>query len=99
MSPYQVRYISKLSAMAESLVGCACAFCGASEQLEYAHLTPNHIRGRGRGAQSRLRDIVNNPTNYVRLCRPCHLVFDKPKGGIIYVNIDGRKRLFGGLFA
>lgn len=52
--------------------GGRCMKCLATEQLEFAHLKPTGLCGRGRGLNHRVLDILRNPHDYVLLCRKCH---------------------------
>jgi hypothetical protein len=40
--------------------------------LEFAHVKPTGLCGRGRGLQHRFFDILRNPDCYRLLCRSCH---------------------------
>lgn len=52
--------------------GGKCAQCPSTERLEFAHLEPTGLRGRGRGRKNRLFDILKHPEKYVLLCGLCH---------------------------
>ncbi len=52
--------------------GGKCAQCPSAEKLEFAHLEPTGLRGRGRGRKERLFDILKHPEKYVLLCGYCH---------------------------
>lgn len=45
-------------------------------RLELAHLKPTGLRGRSRGSERQLKDVLANPTCYARLCRACHVEMD-----------------------
>jgi hypothetical protein len=51
--------------------------CKVTEALEFAHLEPTGLWGRGRGLPQRVHDIVNNPTHYILVCRPHHVKQEK----------------------
>lgn len=53
-------------------VGCSC-----EKNLEFAHLKPTSVVGRGRGRSDRYLDIKRNPDAYILLCRDCHRRFDR----------------------
>jgi hypothetical protein len=57
--------------------GGACDACGATWTLEFAHVKPTGLNGRGRGKYRRLRDILRNRDAYRLLCRECHLIMDQ----------------------
>ena len=56
--------------------GNRCAICGEPHALEFAHVTPTGLNGRGRGGLVRAYDIQRNPDAYRLLCRSCHLRYD-----------------------
>lgn len=65
---------------------CMNIQCQSTEwyMVEFAHVRPTECvtvgRGRdrrGRGSAERYRDIRDNPSAYVLLCRECHCEFDK----------------------
>lgn len=44
--------------------------------MEFAHLAPTGLQGRGRGLRARVLDIERNPQAYALLCRHCHKGLD-----------------------
>lgn len=48
----------------------------APRWLEFAHVAPTSLRGRGRGQAARYHDIKRNPHAYILVCRACHLRAD-----------------------
>lgn len=44
--------------------------------LEFAHVRPTGLHGRGRGLQRRFFDILRHPDAYTLLCKKCHGLFD-----------------------
>jgi 5-methylcytosine-specific restriction endonuclease McrA len=56
--------------------GGKCQKCGNGGRLEFAHIEPTDLNGRGRGRKERYYDVINNPTAYLLLCRNCHKLFD-----------------------
>ena len=80
----QARYHARLRERAMALLGGRrCQECGLSEmedfepvRLEFAHVAPTKLNGRGRGTYHRLRDVEKNPEAYRLLCRPCHMDLD-----------------------
>ena len=56
--------------------GNKCLQCGNMGKLDFAHVRPTRVSGRGRGMDSRMRDIRHHPNDYILLCRKCHLVLD-----------------------
>lgn len=49
-----------------------CEDCSSTDRLEFHHIIPTGLRGRGRGSQNRLYDIQKHPLNYRLLCHTCH---------------------------
>lgn len=45
-------------------------------RIQFAHIEPTGLEGKGRGRKERLYDILKNPDKYVPLCESCHLDFD-----------------------
>jgi len=58
------------------LYGGECAICGSKERLEFAHVKPTELEGRGRGRKERYYDISSNPDCYMLLCHWCHREHD-----------------------
>jgi len=46
--------------------------CKKRNGLEFAHIAPTGLRGRGRGQTQRYYDIKRHPECYELLCDPCH---------------------------
>lgn len=65
--------------------GDRCEDCGAAHStigrriapLEFAHVRPTGLAGRGRGRNHRARDIKRNPGAYRLLCHKCHYEADR----------------------
>ena len=57
--------------------GNQCVFCGERENLDFAHLRPTGLRGKGRGMDARATDIRKNPDDYILLCHKCHVIHDR----------------------
>jgi len=53
-----------------------CWFCGSIEHLEFFHIIPTELNGRGRGFLKRMYDIAKNPTCYGLACKDCHYLYD-----------------------
>lgn len=55
--------------------------CGARDELEFCHIIPTTLSGKGRGKAKRMCDILRHPLNYVLRCNACHRKIDgwKPK--------------------
>jgi hypothetical protein len=51
--------------------------CARDRRLEFAHLRPTGLRGRGRGRAERYHDILRNPDAYSLRCWWCHLELDR----------------------
>ena len=43
---------------------------------QFAHRIPTGLDGRGRGADNRIHDVMQNPHCYGLLCEPCHREYD-----------------------
>lgn len=56
--------------------GRVCGASGVFHALEFAHLEPTGLCGRGRGLSSRYHDIKKHPECYELMCVPCHRTFD-----------------------
>ena|ERR1700733_14214747 len=88
---FQVRPIKPLAyanrrvASLREARGNKCEDCGATgtddKPLEFAHLKPTGLCGRGRGQTQRATDILKNPDSYALLCNKCHRKRDK-RGGV-----------------
>ena len=66
----------KLIELREKYGGC-CQHCGSKDDLNFAHIKPTGLSGKGRGMDARCRDIMKNPRSYILLCFNCHKEFDK----------------------
>lgn len=56
-----------------------CTNCGSAKDVEFAHLKPTKLNGRGRGSHHRRLDVLHNLDKYTRLCKRCHVMFDNGK--------------------
>jgi len=57
--------------------GGKCNHCGEMEKpLQFAHVRPTNISGRGRGKEARMFDIIKHRDCYVLLCVDCHSRMD-----------------------
>jgi hypothetical protein len=74
-------YRAKLHAMRADR-GNVCAWCPTTGALEFAHVRPTKLNGKGRGLNNRVRDIMKHPTCYILLCRSCHADLD----GFLFEN-------------
>lgn len=52
--------------------------CKARTNLEFAHIIPTGLNGRGRGQTQRYRDIEQNPDSYMLLCKKHHKMVGDP---------------------
>lgn len=73
-------------------IGDRCFHCASrgtkKNQLEFAHLEPTALNGRGRGAHHRRLDLLKNLDKYTYLCQRCHKDFDgHNKQGIAPMSI------------
>lgn len=57
--------------------GDVCARCTETRGLEFAHVRPTYLSGRGRGSYARYADVRDNPSAYTLLCRACHYTLDR----------------------
>lgn len=56
--------------------GDKCQRCPSSKGLQFAHVKPTGLYGRGRGRAERYHDIQRHPDAYELLCRRCHMKLD-----------------------
>jgi len=59
------------------IFGGKCSDCGAIENLEFAHIQPTSLSGKGRSGWRRIIDVETYPANYTLLCKNCHFKFDQ----------------------
>ncbi len=50
--------------------------CGSTDELEFAHVAPTELNGRGRGYNQRVQDVRDHPEAYRLLCKACHWFLD-----------------------
>lgn len=55
--------------------GNKCIICGKKKRLEFAHIKPTKLSGRGRGSKHRYLDIKKNKDCYVLVCKGCHALW------------------------
>lgn len=67
------------------LFGGRCVDCGVERgrdpkhpKLEFSHVKPTPVVGKGRGSWHRYNDIVSHPDAYVLRCYECHRKADRP---------------------
>jgi len=56
--------------------GGECQDCGKRYDLEFAHLGETGLKGKGRGKNRRLFNILHNRDLYRLLCMDCHDILD-----------------------
>ena len=56
--------------------GNKCFNCGSNKKLEFCHLEPTNLNGKGRGKEQRYYDIIRNKDKYTFLCKKCHRKYD-----------------------
>lgn len=56
-----------------------CAICGSTENVEFAHIKPTKLRGKGRGRKERYYDLIRHPESYRPLCSKHHREYDNEK--------------------
>ena len=76
MTNYVNKWIRTAFDKLRKVFGDKCSFCGSKENLEFAHLEPTVLSGRGRGRKERYYDIKKSPDSYVILCVVCHKTLD-----------------------
>lgn len=61
--------------------GGKCAYCGSSDDLEFAHIhgAETGVGGEGRGSYKRLKDWKEFSECYVLLCKADHVKYDHNK--------------------
>ena len=52
------------------------------KHLEFAHLLPTGLNGRGRGKAKRVFDILKNPDSYILLSKKTHRYLDRIYGNM-----------------
>ena len=50
--------------------------------LEFAHIFPTDVQGRGRGRKERIYNISKNPGSYAYMCKPHHVMLDQVRTAI-----------------
>ena len=50
------------------------------KQMEFAHIQPTKLKGRGRGKNHRYYDIIKHPNSYALLTKKTHIYIDKMYG-------------------
>ena len=55
---------------------CNMVDCNNTHGLEFAHVAPTPLNGRGRGQSVRYYDIKKHPERYLLICRSCHVDID-----------------------
>jgi len=71
-------YTERMSAL-RTARGDACEQCGGDADLEWAHIAPTALSGKGRGLPQRVHDITKNPEAYKLLCHVHHCLLDGRK--------------------
>lgn len=87
--------MSKLTRLMNALraaFGNRCTICSSTDTLEFAHITPTGLNGKGRGGLDRAYDIKRNTDSYRLLCRPCHLRYDAflKRAHTLRIRVHGR---------
>jgi hypothetical protein len=63
------KWIAKAFIKLRKDYGDRCYFCSSTFQLEFAHVLPTKLNGRGRGRKERYYDIINNRDKYLLTCK------------------------------
>ena len=66
--------------------GGMCLICGSEQKLEFAHKTPDHLKGMGRGSYKRIADVQSHPEHYLLLCKYCYWAYDSNPAGFIALH-------------
>ncbi len=69
------KHRAKLKEKAHQAVGRVCQHCGATP-IQFAHVRPTKLSGRGRGSVARYKDVAKFPKRYIPLCAACHYDYD-----------------------
>ena len=56
--------------------GNSCSNCNSKATLQFAHIQPTSLNGKGRGRKERILDIRKNRDSYRLLCSTCHSIYD-----------------------
>lgn len=51
------------------LFGNQCWFCDSTSLLEFAHIRPTGLHGKGRGKSKRISDVRKHPYDYALTCK------------------------------
>jgi len=66
------RFNKRIKELREELIkkfGGKCIICGSTLDLEFAHIKPTKLGGRGRGRKERYYDVLKNPNCYALTCK------------------------------
>ena len=66
------RFNKRIKELREELIekfGGKCVVCDSTEDLEFAHIKPTKLSGRGRGRKERYYDVIKNPDCYALTCK------------------------------
>jgi len=56
--------------------------CISVNDLEFAHVKPTELKGKSRGYNERVLDILKHPDAYKLLCRACHQKLDSEQASV-----------------
>ena len=95
--PVSHRRLGTYKKLLDAVFGDCCNVCGFRGRLEMAHLyyMPDSVppdEHNGRGNLYRMREALENPERFFRLCSVCHDIFDHARrhGGSEYLEkIEG----------
>jgi len=77
MGKHQTVWVKKKFEEMRAQCGNRYELCGIEGvELQFAHIKPTKLTGRGRGLIARYYDIKKNPNSYVLACEGCHEDFD-----------------------
>jgi len=69
MTNRQNKDIKRLKKKLIKQFGGKCIVCGKTTNLEFAHIKPTKLNGKGRGRKERYYDVLKNPDYYCLTCK------------------------------
>lgn len=88
--PMSHRRMALYRGLLDEIFGNTCNLCGQRRQLDLAHLyyAKDSVTWKTRSAFYRVREALEHPQRFFRLCGPCHVTFDQIRrcGGSPYLR-------------
>lgn len=88
--PMSHRRLSLYHDLLNEVFGNTCNLCGQKRRLDLAHLyyAEDSVNWKTRSAFYRMREALEHPQRFFRLCGPCHVTFDQIRrcGGSPYLT-------------